>query len=95
MTTSVLSLARTNVWINTVITHLDSAEQRGGKRLKVYSDTFGRLLEIATSQLIGYIREFVKAWEPDELTIPEGHASSEDAKNAVLSMTREATTVVN
>lgn len=93
-TTSILSLCRIDAWILTVIEHIDSGEGRGGKRQKVYSDTYGKFLELATSQLIGSISEFVEKWEPEELTVPNCDGSMEERKRAVLDMPREATKLI-
>jgi len=92
--TSILSLARLDAWINVVIETLDPAQGRGGKRQKLYSDTFSRMVQHSTSQLIGTVRRFVEKWEKDELVIPEVSGSEEDRKRAVLDMEREATVVV-
>jgi len=92
-TTSIISLARLDAWINTVIEHLDSSEGRGGKRQKLYSDSFGKMLELATSQLVGTVRRFVEKWEPEELSLPTLD-SYEERKKAVLEMEREATVVM-
>lgn len=56
---AVMSIARLNASVATVVASSICMENRGGYRLKEYGDAFGKMLEIATKQLIGSIDQFV------------------------------------
>ena len=92
--TSIITLARLDAWIVTVIDLLDSSEGRCGKKQKLNCDMFGKSLVTATSQLIGAIGNFVQNWEPQELEVPDQCTTAEERKQKILVMEREATTVI-
>lgn len=90
---TIMSIARLDAWVATVVLCLVEREKRGGQRQKEYADTFGRMLETATKQVIGNIGEFVKHWSWDEVTVEEDGQSSEERRGSVMSMSRTATRV--
>lgn len=49
----ILSVARLYECLNTIVQQNGVQEGRGGERQKLYRDTFGRILPLAISQLIG------------------------------------------
>lgn len=92
--TSILNLARLDAWVCTVVTLVSVREERGGRRQKLYSDTFHNMLMTSASQLVGTLRAYVEYWHPEELQIPPEADSLETREKAVLEMVREATLVV-
>ena len=67
--TSMLSLARLDAWIMTVLKCLGSEEDRGGNRQRTYGETFMEFLPMAMEQIIASLYQFVEVWEPDDLKI--------------------------
>lgn len=93
--TSIVSLARLDAWIGTLVTQLGLTGDRsgtGGQVQKAYTNMFGEMLPVALSQIIGTIRRFVEHWEPRELSVSSAERV-EDRKDFVLSMERDATCV--
>ena len=93
--TSIMSLARLDAWMNTLVMQLGLSNLRGGggQVQKAYTNMFGRLLNTATSQLIGSIRSFVMEWEPEELLIPSETGTLDERKQSFLDLDRQATVV--
>lgn len=91
---SIMVLARLDAWIATVVDNLQSSVKRGGKRQKMYVEAFGCNLSVSLHQIIGDVRRLVEEWEPQELTIPLSDGDFLSRKQSVVSMAREATTLL-
>lgn len=79
-------------WLSTpVVRCLVESETRRGHHQKEHGDTYLRILDAATKQLIGNITEFVKycAWE--EVTVKEDGLGTERRRRAVMGMLRTKT----
>lgn len=59
-----MQLTRLDAGISPVIYCVSQSEKRGGKRHKIYADTFEKFRSAGTSQLLGHVRKFVWEWEP-------------------------------
>lgn len=67
--TIILALARLQAWIAFVVDLLREKESGGGRRQKNYSDNFGEFLCLATTQLVGAVRQFVEYWHSRESNV--------------------------
>ena len=93
---SILQLARMDAWIMTVLDCLLADEKRGGKRQKLYVDTFQKFLPIAMGQLSEELYDWVKYWAPDDLATAVSEFDIDavptpgETKDQVFSKTYEA-----
>lgn len=55
-----MSIARMDAWVMTVVCCLVEKEDRAGHRQKEYNETYGRIVENMTKQLIGNGRKLVQ-----------------------------------
>lgn len=67
----IISIARLNVFVATVITCLwaDESENVGGHRPKLCNDTFPSLLPVAFAQLVHQIGAYVQQWCAEVITV--------------------------
>lgn len=68
-------------------------EKRGGHLEKEYADMYGKMMEVATRQIIGNIEEFVKHWAWDEVSVERVEQGSGRKREEVMGMERVATKV--
>lgn len=92
----ILSLARIDAWIITVMEGFASRESRVGHRQKTFADTFARnvKLQLHRFTLVGRTRQSVEWCEPKELNVPIERENEEARKEAVLGMNWRATMMV-
>lgn len=59
---TIMSVARLDAWNATEVSCLVERETCGGHGQQQYTDTYGRMMEVAIKQLIGSVRELVVHW---------------------------------
>ncbi len=91
--TSIVALTRLDAWIATVVQLLVPMEKRGGGRQRDYNHFFHQNHRCAMHQLIHYIYDFVKYWEPGELAVDQD-APDNDYRGSICDMDRTATRIL-
>ena len=75
---SLITLARLDAWMMTVIDCLDMSIKRGGGRQKEYMEKFEIFLPIAVEQLMGDLYDYVQHWEGNDLNVHLHDMESDD-----------------
>lgn len=89
-----MQLARTDRWVEIVLTWFEDGEKSDWYGQELYADNFAGLVSKVVAQLVGQICRFVHTWEPEELEVPSKiteSSSKDDRKPKVLRRTRQAT----
>lgn len=81
MDSTIVLLARVDAWIMTVVSCTADEQNRGGRRQRLYVETFEKFLPISMDQITKAMYRFVMDWEPDDLTI-EKTSVFEEAQEA-------------
>lgn len=91
---TVLSLARLDAWIFTVLQNLTLEISSVDTRQKKYWEFFGKMIQLATNQIFGTVSLLLKYREPQELRIPDNKFRLDQQKSDVFKMDREATMMI-
>lgn len=66
-------------------------EKCGGRQQKEYAAIYWSTVDIATKQLTGSVKEFLKHWSPRAVTVEKESLGSEERKGTVKGISRIAT----
>lgn len=91
---TIVSLARCDAWIATVVSCLGKGGGRGGGVQKLYHDRFSTYLVQAVSQLVGQVAKCVFDKYPSEVTFPDDIVEPKVRRTLFTTMERVATKVV-
>ena len=90
--TTILSIARLDAWLATVVDLLVENNKRGGGRQRDYNNLFHTHFIQSTHQLVSDIFHFVKYWVPHELELCI--EAQTDLRDHIIKMDREATVLL-
>lgn len=97
MKMSIVLLARLEASVATVMACLKQRERPGGRKWKIYADSFPSYVYMAVNQIIRQGRRSLQIWEHEELDFPseiKESNSKADRKLKVLSQSRRAREVL-
>ena len=83
-------MARLDAWVATVVEELRAKKLRGGDTRKKYTNRFGRMLTMATRQLIGSVGSLVQNSASQDLGNPP-----DKKRKFIMDMDRVATVVLH
>lgn len=83
--------SRLNAWPAAVMRCLVNGEKRGGNRQKEYDHMYAKMVQTTTRKLITNFRSFAKRWAWDEVTMEEDGLSTLKRKDAVMGISKSAT----
>lgn len=87
---TIMSIARLNSWVKTVVRCLGKWEKSEGHRQKEYGNTYARRVGTATKQLILF-RVFLRNMFCEEVTVERDGLCSGERRDAVMGMSRSVT----
>lgn len=84
----IMSVPRLDALVAVVVRCLLKKAKPEGHPEKEYSDGYTRKAETSTRQLIEKVREFVKYWSCNEITVEEDGLSGGERRDAVMGLSR-------